>query len=36
MILIQGIEKEKELQEAKIQLQILMDKRQKLIEAAKS
>ncbi len=36
MILIQGIDKEKELESAKIELQILMDKRQKLIEAAKS
>ncbi len=36
MIMIQGLEKEKELEEAKIELQILMDKRQKLIEAAKS
>jgi hypothetical protein len=36
MIMLQGIEKEKELEEAKIELQILMDKRQKLIEAAKS
>jgi hypothetical protein len=36
MILIQGIEKEKELEEAKIEVKILIDKRQKLIEAAKS
>jgi hypothetical protein len=36
MILIQGIEKEKELEDAKIEVKILMDKRQKLIEAAKT
>ena len=34
--LIQGIEKEKELEEAKIEVKILIDKRQKLIEAVKS
>ena len=35
MIMVQGMT-EAELEEAKIQVQILMDKRQKLIEAAKS